>query len=67
MDEQQMSRLLDALENVASQLERLRLLKEYELGVRVEHQGGDPTASRRAPRSRITYRAGVNLRVSPGR
>jgi hypothetical protein len=42
MDEQQMGRLLDALENVASELERLRLLKEYELGVRVEHQGGDP-------------------------
>ena len=28
---------LDSLENIAAELERLRLLREYELGVRVEH------------------------------
>ena len=37
-----MARLADALESVAAELERLRLLKEYELGVRVEHSGGAP-------------------------
>ncbi len=29
-------RLVDALENIASELEYLRVLKEHELGVRVE-------------------------------
>jgi hypothetical protein len=31
--------LVDALENIASELERLRVLKEHELGVRVEDAG----------------------------
>ena len=31
-----LARLVDALENIAAELERLRVLKEYELGVRVE-------------------------------
>jgi hypothetical protein len=30
-------RLLDALEVIASELEQLRVLKEHELGVRLEH------------------------------
>ena len=30
-------RTIDALENIAAELERLRLLKEHELGVRIEH------------------------------
>jgi hypothetical protein len=33
-------RELDALENIAVELERLRMLKEYELGVRVKDVGG---------------------------
>ncbi len=34
-------RTLDALENIGAELERLRVLKEHELGVRVEQaQGG---------------------------
>ena len=39
MDE---NRLVDALESVAAELERLRLLKEHELGVTVEYWRGDP-------------------------
>jgi hypothetical protein len=40
MDEQ---RLLDAVENVASELERLRLLFEFVNGVKVvEEEGTDP-------------------------
>jgi hypothetical protein len=39
---QRMLRLVDACENIAAELERLRLLKEHELGVRVEHADGDP-------------------------
>jgi hypothetical protein len=35
-------RTIDALENIAAELERLRLLKEHELGARVEYSGGDP-------------------------
>jgi hypothetical protein len=35
-------RTIDALENLAAELERLRLLKERELGARVEYSGGDP-------------------------
>jgi hypothetical protein len=35
-------RTIDALENIAAELERLRVLKEHELGVRVEEApGGD--------------------------
>jgi hypothetical protein len=33
-------RTVDALENIAAELERLRVLKEYELGVEI--QGPDP-------------------------
>jgi hypothetical protein len=33
-------RTLDALENIAIELERLRVLKEHELGVRVEEAEG---------------------------
>ena len=36
------SRLLDALENIALELERLRMLKEHELNVRIEYADGDP-------------------------
>jgi hypothetical protein len=44
MDEQQRrARELDALELIAEELEKLRVLKEHELGVRVEFPpGGDP-------------------------
>jgi hypothetical protein len=35
-------RLLDALENIAAELERLRLLREYELGAYIEHAPGGP-------------------------
>jgi hypothetical protein len=36
-------RELDALELIAAELERLRVLKEHELGVRLEHPpSGDP-------------------------
>jgi hypothetical protein len=42
MDEQKRrARELDALEVIAEQLERLRVLKEHELGVRVEEVEGD--------------------------
>ena len=44
MDEQ-MIRLVEALENVAAELERLRLLREYELGARVEYSH-DPNVVR---------------------
>lgn len=41
MDEEtRKARELDALEVIAEQLEKLRLLKEYELGARVEDVGG---------------------------
>ena len=33
-------RLLDALEGIHSHLEQLRVLKEHELGVRIEHAEG---------------------------
>jgi hypothetical protein len=39
---QRMLRLVEACENIATELERLRLLKEHELGVRIEHAHGDP-------------------------
>jgi len=44
MDEQtRRARELDALEIIAEELEKLRILKEHELGVRLEHPpGGDP-------------------------
>jgi hypothetical protein len=44
MDEQQRrGRELDALEIIAEELEKLRILKEHELGVRLEHPpSGDP-------------------------
>ena len=44
MDEQtRRARELDALEIIAAELERLRVLKEHELGVRLEHPpSGDP-------------------------
>ena len=37
-------RLVDALENIAAELERLRVLKEHEPGVRLEDgaEGGGP-------------------------
>jgi hypothetical protein len=42
MDEQ--TRKLDALENIVKELERLRILKEHELGVRLEEapEGSGP-------------------------
>ena len=45
MDEQtRRARELDALELIAAELERLRVLKEHELGVRLEHppEGAPP-------------------------
>jgi hypothetical protein len=44
MDEQtRRARELDALEVIAAELERLRILKEHELGVTLEHPPeGDP-------------------------
>ena len=43
MDEEtRAARTLDALELIAGELEKLRLLKEHELGVRIEHEEGDP-------------------------
>jgi hypothetical protein len=41
-EEQRKARTLDALELIAAELERLRLLREYELGVCIEYVGGDP-------------------------
>ena len=39
-EEKRKTRQLDALENIAGELERLRVLKEHELAVRVvEHKG----------------------------
>ncbi len=41
MDEQTREyRVLDALENIAVELEMLRVLREYELAVTVEYEGG---------------------------
>jgi hypothetical protein len=40
MDERK--RLIDALEVIAAELERLRILKEHELGVHLEYDEGDP-------------------------
>jgi hypothetical protein len=37
-----MVRLADALESVAAEMERLRLLKEYELGVQIMDSEGAP-------------------------
>ena len=44
MDEQtRKGRKLDALEIIAAELEQLRILREHELGVRLEHPPeGDP-------------------------
>ncbi len=44
---------IDALVNISAELERLRILREYELGVHVEY-GPDPyvMAAPRPPRSR---------------
>ncbi len=39
---QELNRIMETLENIAAELERLRILKEHELGVRVEYEGGDP-------------------------
>ena len=33
----ELRRILDALEVITAELERLRILKEHELGVRLEH------------------------------
>jgi hypothetical protein len=49
MDEQtRRARELDALEIIAEELERLRVLNEHELGVRLEHppEGSPPYAVR---------------------
>ncbi len=40
MDEQRQRRTLDALESIAAELERLRLLREYELSARVVNEEG---------------------------
>ena len=41
MDEQtRQERTLEALESIASELELLRFLREYELGVRVKNEEG---------------------------
>ena len=36
----ELMRLVDALEGIHAELERLRVLKEHELGVRIEHAEG---------------------------
>ncbi len=47
MDEQtRKARTLDALELIAAELERLRLLREYELGARVEEVEGSVRGQR---------------------
>ncbi len=38
----QLARLIEAVEVIAAELERLRLLKEHELGVRVEEDEHGP-------------------------
>lgn len=51
MDEQtRQGRMLDALENIAAELERLRVLREHELAVAVEDEGGDPRVTPVEPR-----------------
>jgi hypothetical protein len=40
MQTNELTRVIDALESIAAELERLRALKEHELGVRVEHAPG---------------------------
>ena len=40
-EETRRARELDALEIIAAELERLRLLKEYEIGARVQEVEGD--------------------------
>jgi hypothetical protein len=35
-------RIIEDLDNIVAELERLRILKEHELGVRVEYEEGDP-------------------------
>jgi hypothetical protein len=41
MDEEtRRARMLDALKSIAAELERLRILREHELGVRVEEEEG---------------------------
>ena len=43
MDEEtRKGRTLDALESIAAELERLWILREYELGARVEDDQGSP-------------------------
>jgi hypothetical protein len=39
-EETRKGRELDALENIAAELERLRILKEHELGVRLKEAAG---------------------------
>jgi hypothetical protein len=41
----EMERIAETLEVIAAELERLRLLREHELGVRVEYEEGDPYVS----------------------
>ena len=38
----EIGRMAEALEIIAAELERLRILKEHELGARVEYEEGDP-------------------------
>ena len=40
-EEERQERTLDALESIAADLERLVLLREYELGVHVVNDGGN--------------------------
>jgi hypothetical protein len=43
MDERNLqARMIDGIENIAAELERLRLLREYELGVEVKYEAGAP-------------------------
>jgi hypothetical protein len=51
--ENPLRRLLAACETAASELKRLRMLKEYELGVTVEYNDrGDPYIEVNRPQSR---------------
>lgn len=38
----------DYLELIAAELERLRILREYELGVEIRYEGGDPYVAAKA-------------------
>jgi hypothetical protein len=42
-------RIIETLDIIAAELERLRILKEHELGVRIAYEEGDPYVASRKP------------------